>query len=271
MDNGWQTSAGAWIADMGEDGDFGRRHVLDGIMLSRALMRSPKNALDVGCGEGRFCRMLKRHSVQITGIDPTPALLTAASKRDKDGTYIEAAAERLPFRDGTFDLAVSYLSLIDIPNVEAAIPEIARVLKPNGALLIANLTSFVTACADTGWVKNSTGQRLHYPVDHYLDERAMWIAYRGIRIVNHHRPMSTYFRALLGAGLRLVYFDEPEPSADAPIQKAANYRRAPWFLVMEWVKAARPQTAANDDPDACTSRSPTPPALAARRSYADAW
>src|SRR4029077_18733069 len=36
-------------------------------------------------------------------------------------------------------------------------------------------------------------------------------------------------------------------------------------------KHTKPQTAADDDPDACTSASPTPPALAAQRSYADAW
>jgi hypothetical protein len=66
----------------------------------------------------------------------------------------------------------------------------------------------------------------------------MWIEYRGIRIRNHHRPMSTYMRALLGAGLRLSYFDEPLPTAEAIPRKAASYRRAPWFLVMEWVKPA---------------------------------
>ena len=64
----------------------------------------------------------------------------------------------------------------------------------------------------------------------------MWIEYRGIRIRNHHRPMSTYMRALLDAGLCLSYFDEPVPGADAMPKKAASYRRVPWFLVMEWVK-----------------------------------
>ena len=233
MDNGWQASADAWIADMGEHGDFGRRYVLDPIMLPRALARSPKRALDVGCGEGRFCRMLKMHGVDVTGIDPTPALIAAARARDADGAYLEAAAERLPFGDEVFDLVVSYLSLIDIPDIQAAIPEMARVLNPGGALLIANLNSFNTACADTGWVK-----RLYYPIGNYLQERSMWIEYRGIRIMNHHRPMNTYMRALLDAGLRLTYFDEPAPSADAPALRATNYRRAPWFLVMEWVKPA---------------------------------
>jgi hypothetical protein len=41
----------------------------------------------------------------------------------------------------------------------------------------------------------------------------------------------------LGHGLRLTYFDEPAPMADAPAARAADYVRAPWFLVMEWEKA----------------------------------
>jgi SAM-dependent methyltransferase len=236
MDNGWQRSASAWVADMGERGDFGRRYVLDPVMLPRALARAPRNALDVGCGEGRFCRMLKSRDIDVVGVDPTPALIAVARTRDPHGVYVKGTAERLPFRDGTFDLVVSYLSLIDIPDVEAAVPEMARVLRPGGTLLIANLTSFNTACADEGWVKDTAGRRVHYPIDNYLQERAMWIEYRGIRILNHHRPLSTYLRALLGAGLVLTHFDEPAASPDAPGSRAAGYARAPWFLVMEWLK-----------------------------------
>jgi SAM-dependent methyltransferase len=238
--NGWQRSAGAWIADMGEHGDFGRRYVLDPVMLPRALARSPTTALDVGCGEGRFCRMLKSHGVDVVGIDPTPALIATARARDACGVYREAAAEKLPFEDGTFDLVVSYLSLIDIPDIQSAIPEMARVLKPGGSLLIANLTGFNTAGGEDGWIKDRNGRRLYYAIDHYLQERATWIEYRGIRVLNHHRPISTYFHLLLGAGLVLSYFDEPMPVDEAPASRAASYCRVPWFLVMEWIKPAAP-------------------------------
>jgi len=236
MDNGWQDSAAAWVADQGERGDFGRRYVLDPVMVPRALACRASRALDVGCGEGRVCRLLAAGGVDTVGLDPTPALLAVAQARDPRGRYVEGTAERLPFTAGRFDLVVSYLSLIDIPDVAAAIPEMARVLAPGGTLLIANLNGFNTACGDQGWVKDGDGHRQHYPLDHYLDERAMWIEYRGIRIVNHHRPLSTYMRLLLAAGLVLTHFDEPRPSPETPASRAAAYARVPWFHVMEWRK-----------------------------------
>ncbi len=189
-----------------------------------------------GAGKAVSAACSRTHGVEVVGLDPTPALLSAARARDPRGLYLQASAERLPLPDEAFDLVVSYLSLIDIPDLHAAIREMARVLTPGGTLLVANLTSFNTACADQGWIKDDDGRRLYYPIDHYLEERPMWIEYRGIRIVNYHRPMRTYFAALLGAGLVLTHFDEPAPSAETPASRAANYRRVPWFLVMEWMK-----------------------------------
>jgi hypothetical protein len=41
--------------------------------------------------------------------------------------------------------------------------------------------------------------------------------------------------ALLDAGLQLRFFQEPEP-VSGEAERAARYRRVPWFVVMEWVK-----------------------------------
>ena len=221
---------------MGEHGDFGRRYVLDPVMLPRALASKPRNGLDVGCGEGRFCRMLAAHGVETTGIDPTTALIARAREVDARGSYLEARAEKLPLEDRSFDLVVSYLALIDIADYRAGIAEMARVLKPGGALLIANLNGFNTAGAETGWIRGAFGKLHHYPVDHYLDEREFWTEWRGIRIVNHHRPLQAYMQTLIAEGLQLTHFEEPAPIAGAPEPKAERYRRAPWFLVMEWRK-----------------------------------
>lgn len=221
---------------MGEHGDFGRRYVLDPVMLPLALARGAKTALDVGCGEGRFCRMLSARGVNATGSDPTRALIDHARAVDANGAYIEASAEKLPFNNAAFDLVVSYLALIDIEDYRAGISEMARVLKPGGALLIATLNGFNTAGAESGWIRDAFGQLRHYPVDRYLEERAFWTEWRGIRIVNHHRPLQAYMQALIAEGLQLTHFEEPAPIIGAPEPKAERYRRAPWFLVMEWVK-----------------------------------
>lgn len=235
--NGWSRSALAWIADQGEHGDFGRRWVLDPVMLPRALAGPPREVLDVGCGEGRFCRMLAAHGVRSTGVDPTPELIAAARQRDAAGHYLEASAEQLPFDDARFDRVVSYLSLLDMPDARTGIAEMVRVLAPGGSLLIANMSGFASAGADHGWTRDLFGHARQYTMDHYLEERAVWIEYRGIRVLNHHRPLAFYMTALLEHGLRLVHFDEPAPIAGAPEAKAAKYRRVPWFVVMEWRKA----------------------------------
>src|SRR5215468_1530695 len=64
---GWAESAAAWITDMGEEGDYGRACVLDRPMLERIHGRRFATALDVGCGEGRFCRMLQGAGISTVG------------------------------------------------------------------------------------------------------------------------------------------------------------------------------------------------------------
>ncbi|WP_083467713.1 class I SAM-dependent methyltransferase [Methylobacterium tarhaniae] len=231
MSDGWDESAAAWIAGMGETGDFGRTCVLDVPMLARLRGRGFRRALDVGCGEGRFCRRMQDLGIATTGIDPTDALLRRARALDPEGTYLPGRAEALPFADGAFDLVVSYLTLIDIPDIRTAIPEMARVLGPGGTLLIANLTSFATA---GGWTEDGDGVR-RFRIDDYLEERAEWAEWHGIRVRNWHRPLSLYLGLLLGQGLVLRHFDEPVPHGGEPA-KVARYRRVPWFLVMEWEK-----------------------------------
>jgi len=233
MSNGWELSAQAWIESIGERGDWGRVHVLDPVMLDRVRKGGFSNALDVGCGEGRFCRLLKAAGLNATGIDPTPRLLETARLRDPSGDYRFGRAEQLEFESAQFDLVVTYLTLVDIPDFRKAIGEMARVLKPGGSLLIANLTSFTSACAAQGWVRDTDGRRLYFPVDRYLEEFPFWLEWSGIRIENWHRPLAAYMSTLLELGLRLSFFSEPD-SVSGEESRREDQRRVPWFVVMEW-------------------------------------
>jgi ubiquinone/menaquinone biosynthesis C-methylase UbiE len=237
MGNGWDISGQAWIASIGERGDWAREHVLDPVMQGRVAAGRFRNALDVGCGEGRFCRMLKALGVAATGIDPTTSLLDVARRRDPSGDYRPGRAEQLEFEAASFDLVVSYVTLVDIPDFRTAIREMTRVLRPGGSLLIANLTGFISACVAEGWVKDADRRYLHYPVDRYLEEFPSWVEWAGIRIENWHRPLSAYMSAFLESGLQLTYFAEPAPLSGDPAHQD-RFRRVPWFVVMEWVRPA---------------------------------
>jgi SAM-dependent methyltransferase len=233
VSDGWAASAAAWIVEQGQDGDYGRRFVLDAPMRARIEGRGFRNALDVGCGEGRFCRIMQRAGVRTTGIDPTEALLARARELDPSGDYRLGRAETTDF-EACYDLVVSYLSLIDMPDLAAAIARMVAALRPGGTLLIANLTSFITAGPPAGWTRDHEGA-LHFTIDHYMDERPIWMSWRGIRIQNWHRPLSTYMTLLLDHGLQLRLFSEPQPTGGNP-EQIARHRRVPYFHIMEWQK-----------------------------------
>ncbi len=190
---------------MGERGDYGREHVLDPVMMERVAAGRFESVLDVGCGEGRFCRMLKAGGIAAAGIDPTESLLARARLLDPTGDYQLARAESLPFAAEGFDLVVSYLTLIDIADFRAGIREMVRVLKPGGSLLLANLNSFISSNT-AGWVRDEEGRYLHYPVDRYMEEFPEWVEWSDIRIQNWHRPLTAYMKEFLRAGLTLCLF-----------------------------------------------------------------
>lgn len=232
--DGWDASAGAWITEQGEAGDYLRRFVLDAPMIERIRDGHFENALDVGCGEGRFCRMMRDMGLRVVGIDPTQALIEHARQLDPAGDYRIGRAETLEVADGAFDLVVSYLSLCDIPDIAIALRRMVMAVRPGGCLLIANLTSFNTAGMPEGW-RDDRGGEPRFCIDHYLEERAAWVHWRGIRIQNWHRPLGIYMRHLLKNGLLLRHFSEPAPiGGDAG--KADRYRRVPWAHIMEWQK-----------------------------------
>jgi len=234
-ENGWPESADAWIARMGDAGDSGRRFVLDPALLALASRSGASTALDVGCGEGRLCRLLAPLGMRTTGIDPIAAFVHRAKTLDPNGDYLTGTAEQLPFPDGRFGLVVSCLSLVDIVNYRQAIAEMSRVLVPGGRLLVANLTDVQSAGMQAGWQRNKEGIPTHFGIDEYSAEWSAWVEWAGIRVRNWHRPMSAYMKAFLENRLILRHFDEPRP-VEGYVDRDRLNERVPWFNVLEWEK-----------------------------------
>jgi SAM-dependent methyltransferase len=100
-------------------------------------------ALELGCGTGFFLLNLLQAGVAKTGsvTDLSPGMVEAALRNaeglglDVDGRV--ADAERIPYDDDTFDLVVGHAVLHHIPDLDTALREVLRVLKPGGRFVFA--------------------------------------------------------------------------------------------------------------------------------------
>lgn len=110
--------------------------------------------LDVGCGSGVVTREIARRAGPTgcaVGVDPSPALLAIA----RDLAEVEGLGDRvelqegsalaLPFADGAFDVVIAATVLSHTPGGEAAIPEMARVVRPGGRMGVFDLDTDMTS------------------------------------------------------------------------------------------------------------------------------
>ena len=98
------------------------------------------HVLEIGCGMGTDGAQFAKAGAIYTGIDLTDAAVELARKRFEvsglPGEFHVADAERLDFPDASFDLVYSHGVLHHTPDIEAAVREIHRVLKPGGRAMV---------------------------------------------------------------------------------------------------------------------------------------
>lgn len=209
-----------------------RTGMLDAWMLEALGDVTGRRLLDIGCGEGRFCRVLAGLGARVTGIDLTePLIEQAAALASGSETYLVGNAEDLVgVEDESFDLAVSYIVLVDILDWRRSIQAAYRVLRPGGRFIVCNIHPMRMA-QPNGWVKQGD-RKLFYAVDGYSDEGPRAFEWWGETFINMHRTLSSYISAFLEAGFVLEGLQEPIPS-DA--QLAANPSFADEFRVPNFI------------------------------------
>jgi len=122
----------------------GRRRRVYACIAALSGARPGDRVLDVGCGGGYLARLLAAAVApggQVTGLDPSaPAIGYARKRAAANCSFVVGAAQDLPWPDQSFDVVASTLAAHHIPDAarQDAFGEMYRVLRPGGALLIAD-------------------------------------------------------------------------------------------------------------------------------------
>lgn len=117
-------------------------------------VRGCKRLLDAACGNGRHARFMLRHAdpdAVLTTFDLSPRMLARARSRLRSDRVSHTVADltRLPYADGSFDAIVCGWALEHLPDPRPGLRELARVLQPEGKLLLLSTedTLFGSLCS----------------------------------------------------------------------------------------------------------------------------
>jgi len=208
----WEAHAGWWQDGFTDGAD--PEYTEQILPLAAEVLAGYDRVLDVGCGEGQISRLAAGRGVTtVVGVDPTWAQVRVAAARRGGPAYARSGAGSLPFADETFDAVVACLVFEHIRDVDDAIAEVGRVLRPGGRFAFF-LNHPLLQTPNSGWIDDHVldPPEQYWRIGAYLieDERAEEVE-KDVFIPFIHRPLSRYVNALAAAGLLVRRMDEPVP------------------------------------------------------------
>ncbi|SFK29985.1 Methyltransferase domain-containing protein [Amycolatopsis sacchari] len=181
----------------------------------------PGVALDAACGTGRYAEWLADRGHRVIGVDSSPEMLERARKRVPSGEFLLGDLQRLPVDESTVDVVVCGLALTHVRDLAPVLAEFARVLRPGGHVVLADVHPEAVARGSVPPVRGPGGEPA--------------------RVVSHRHLVGDYLRAALTAGLlvrgceELVVPQREQPASAAP----GPWETWPWSLAAMVPGAAR--------------------------------
>lgn len=135
----------------GRDGDARTAWRLSGAVAGDLVV-------DIGCGPGVAARHAARAGATVIGVDPAPVMRRVArftTRPGTDVTFVDGTAESLPLADASAGAAWSIASAHHWPDLDAALREVRRVLRPGGRFVAMErvVAAGAHGLASHGWTR----------------------------------------------------------------------------------------------------------------------
>jgi ubiquinone/menaquinone biosynthesis C-methylase UbiE len=247
----WEENADAWSELSRAGYNTSRDRVLNPCFFEMLPDVHGRAGLDIGCGDGDNTRLVAARGASMTGLDIAArfvAIAREAERGDPIGVrYVCGSAVELPFPDETFDFAVAFMSLMDVPEFDAALAEAYRVICPGGFLQF----SILHPCSDVPHrrkVHDDQGEMIAVELGGYFadssetiiewtfgaappEERAKHPLFRQPWL---RQTLSEWLNALADAGFHLERMEEPRASDEivSRFPEERDSRVYPYFLIM---------------------------------------
>ena len=212
--------------------------------------------LDIGCGEAHNTRLLAARGAAMTGVDIVPTFIEYARGTRMEGApavqYVVGSGQALPFPSARFEFATAFMSLMDMPQPEAALREAWRVLR-RGGFLQFSITHPCFFPPHRRQLRNEHGEPYAVELGRYFDridgEIDRWTfsaapletpsAYPLFEIPRFHRTLSEWLTAVLEAGFSIEKISEPHADEETArrVQRVADTRNVAYFLHVRCRKA----------------------------------
>jgi len=233
-----EAMANYWVDAIRNNKDLVRKYISNPALFDRlASLESGLKVLDSGCGEGYVSRELARRGHKVVGIDMSQYIIKAAKEATVgNDDYMRGDVCQMPFRDETFDCAVSNFLLVELEKPEDFIKEVKRVLKPKGRFIFQTLhpSLFISK---TGQSEGRTVPNYFESTEIYEKLGRPYNLESPVEATTYHHPLSRYTRALANNGFHIIYLDEPTPIESTPLNDPIREKlKDPRAIIIDSIK-----------------------------------